>query len=522
MAATLSSCSVCFNPNTVNCQEEIPPPSGPLEAIAGDGTSLSFDWPAAPDDAGIGGYRLCLGSKPRTRTACKDFSAEVCSGGLCQVTIDGVDAGLSYNVRVFAELRGKDVCSDVAKDDAGIYVDTTPINGNFNDAQGITVSSDCDGGLSADGGLLTMAHQAPLLAGCITLARVGDDQWKNSTLDVEMRVFGPTFGGIVERVPSTDPQSQRTALLLQAGTGGSESVALVQRPNGGLDGPVATSVAPVSDGVWRAVHIAMADAGVSIAMGDIGATPPEILRWTDPIPAQGQLGFGIVGFFFQQCSAQFRNLRVRTNVELPSGGATSASWTFSGTGALNGVRRVGGAAAAGCPTGLNEAAGCAGACSPAAGSQCIEVMGSDSAVVDTPIGIDFRKPWHVKFKFAMPVGLDAFSNPAFLRTTITNPAANNGIATFAGMALLDVNGNLTQPVRVFERDSDTVGTLNRGEWNAAEMTFDATAGTYSLTLNGATHTGGSPAGLGEHLGALQFGGGTTLHAFFTDVEIAQP
>jgi hypothetical protein len=523
LAASLSSCSVCFNPQTVKCQDEIPAPTGPLEAIAGDNTSLSFDWPPAQDDAGIGGYRLCIGPKSNMMVGCRDFSAEVCQSGLCQVTLDGVDAGFSYNQRVYAQLFGKDVCGDVAKSDAGIYVDATPVNGNFNDATGISVLSDCDGGLVADGGLLTMVHQAPLLSGCITIATVGDDKWKNATLDVQMRVFGSTLGGLAVRVPSFDAQSQRTALLLQAGTGGSESVALTQRPNGGLDAPVATSVAPVSDGVWRNVHIAMVDAGFSVALGDLGATPPEILRWTDPIPVQGQLGFGIVSYFFQQSTAQFQNLRVRTNAELPTGGSTSQTWTFSGMGALAGVRLVGNAAAAGCPGGLPEAGGClGGTCSPSASSQCIEVMGNGAAVVDTPIGIDFSKPWHLKFKVAMPTGLDAFDKPAFARTTIANPAANNGLATFGGMSLLDINGNLTQPVRVFERDNDTVGTLQRGDWNSMEMTFDARLGTYSLTLNGATHMGGYPAGLGAHLGAIELGGGTTLHAFFTDLEIAQP
>jgi hypothetical protein len=523
IAASLSSCNVCFNPATVKCQEEIPPPTGPLEAIAGDNTSLSFDWPTAQDDAGIGGYRLCVGPKANLMVGCRDFSAEVCQSGLCQVTLNGVDAGFSYNQRVYAQLFGKDVCGDVAKEDAGLYVSATPINGNFNDGQGISLLSDCDGGFVADGGLLTLVHQAPLLSGCISIVTVGDDQWKNATIDVQMRVFGPTFGGVAMRVPSFDAQSQRTALLLQSGTNGTESVSLTQRPNGGLDAPVATSVSPVSDGVWREVHIAMVDAGFSVALGDLGGTPPEILRWTDPIPVQGQLGFGIVGYFFQQCTAQFQNLRVRTNAELPEGGATSQSWSFSGTGALDGVRRVGNAAAASCPGGLPEAGGClGGTCSPMPSSQCIEIMGGGAAVVDTPIGIDFSKPWHVKVKVAMPTGVDAFNNPAFLRTTIANPAANNGIQTFAGMSLLDINGNLTQPVRVFERDPDTVGTLQRGVWNSMEMTFDAKLGTYSLTLNGATHTGGYPAGLGEHLGAIELGGGNTLHAFFTDLEIAQP
>jgi hypothetical protein len=521
----LSSCSVLFDPAKVKCQQAPAVATGPLDGIAGDGTSLTFEWPAMPRDSGIGGYRVCIGADPNVTGPCRSLAPDRCDAGLCAVTFDGPDAGLKYNTRVFAKLFGLDACNDPSDPGAAPLVSLTPVNGNFLDKQGMTLLAACDAGVLVDGGGVLTLTEVDNVNSCISAIGVGDDLWRSSTLDVEVRTYGAALAGVAERVPVfNDPASQRVAVLLTPNTDSADAVAVSQRIPPGPDVAVATSVTTVPDGVWRALRVTAVDAGVSVSLGDVGMPPAEILRWTDPSPVAGSFGLALVGFGFGNVNvkADFRNLRIRTSATLPTGGPTSASWTFSGTTGLNGVRRSN-ATPMTCPT-YPAATGCASAsmCQPNPGSLCLELnpgfLRGSFASVDMPIGIDPAKPWHVKFKVGVPLAA-AVADAAFLRTT-TAPTDATGLNTFGGFALLDVHGDLATPLRAFQ--SDAVGTLSKEHWNLVELDVDPGHGMYTATLNGMSHAGGYPPLLGAHLGALELGGGGAFDAFYTDLEIAQP
>jgi hypothetical protein len=323
-----------------------------------------------------------------------------------------------------------------------------------------------------------------------------------------------------------DNDAQRLAVLLNPSTTSTQSVAVTRRLPSANDEIVATSTSPVSDGVWRAVRVSLLDGGMSVALGDPGSAPSEGLRWRDPTPVSGVFGVGLVGTLGADVSAQFRNLRVRTAATLPEGGPASATWSFSGGAALAGLR-LHRAMPVPCPA-LPAATACspASACQPNPGSQCLELPNQSFndtafATFDMPVGLDPSKGWHVKLKLALAMQLDVINNPAFLRTTIAhvNP---NALTAFTGQSLFDINGGLLQPVRMFEQDTATIGTLQRAQWNLFELDVDQTAGTYVARLNGGQFPGSYPAGLGPHLGGLTLGGGGDFHAFYTGLEIAQP
>jgi hypothetical protein len=523
----LSSCSILFDPSKVKCQVEPTVAPGPLDAIAGDGTSLTYEWPGMPPDAGVGGYQICTAHDMSAMAGCHHVGLEACDSGVCRFTLNTPDAGLAYNTRVWAKLLGENVCGNASNPALAPTVSITPVNGSFLDVQGMSRLTGCDAGIHADGGLLIIEQHVNGFSSCVSAAVLGDDLFENATLDVEMRTFASALAGVAARVPALDDQAQRLAVLLTPAPGAAESVAITRRPANDIDKPVATSVSAVSDGVWRALRVSLVDAGVSVALGDVGTTPSDVLRWTDPTPVAGQFGLALVGFGLVpvDVSAEFRNLRVRARAAIAQDGPTSAQWTFSGSNAFVGVRTVGMAGPATCPSAFVAAMSCpAGTCLPNAGSQCLQLDstgGNAFASVDMPVGIDPLKPWHVKFKFA-PALAGNVTNPNILRTTIA-PIGADALSSFSGQPLLDINGSLwTFPIRVFGMGTDTIGTVARGEWNVFELDFDAAAGTYVAKLNGMPHNGGYPAALGPHLGALQLGGAGDLHGFYSDLEIAQP
>lgn len=523
-----ASCSVLFDPDKVKpttCPAL--PGIGGLEAIAGEGTSLSWEWPAPPADAGaFKEWELCWGSVEGAPTSCRKIPFARCDGG-CSHRVDGVDAGFSYNKRVYAELVERDLCGN---EGAVSKASATPINGSFTDLQGITLSTTCDAGLHIDGSGTLLFDQQVTFGSCVSTAVMGDDQWRDSTIDLDVKVTGEIFAGVGTRV-STSATGPRVAMIMTPSLLSQTSTVLTRRTTGNFDVPVATSSQPVPDGVWQAMRLTSRRETVSLSYGARGNLK-ELLRWTDPDPVPGQLGLAFAAFSLGTVGGRLevKNLRVLTSAKLPPDDSTKTqSWNFNGATALSGLRVVGGnkVMTGPCPTGYLAPVGCA-SCGPNASSQCLElkVNGGDAMVTfDVPVGIDETQPWRAKFKFAAHLTENALA-PVLLRTGIAPPNAT-ATSAFGGFSLLDATGNnWSAPIRAFENTTDAVGTIVPGTWTAFEMLFDPAQGRFTVMRNGMQAANGSyPAGLGSHLGALTLGGGGAFHnmrGYFTDVEVSQP
>jgi hypothetical protein len=526
------SCTILFNPDKVplTCTGTPAPPQGPLQAIAGAGDTLAFEWPldVPPPDAG---YRLCYGLDNTVSAGCHDVGGEACDASTCTVSLNGADSGFAYNQRVFAQLSTRDGCHHLSDATLSPTVSATPINGTFEDNEGMTVITDCDAGFIADGGTLVMVGQAQGLTNCISAAAMGDDAWSDATFDFELRMVGNTLAGVTFRYAS-DNAGPRFAAIVTSATGSLESMAITRRDGAATnntDIPVATAIAPVSEGVWQSMRVSIQGSWVSIAIAPLGTPPVEVLRWhnlnTDSNTVyEGRLGVALASVLGQPAYAELRNLRVRTGVEIPDGGPTSAIWDFSGTHALDNLRVVAGnpmnAKLGSCPP---YDAGCPD-CAPDAGSACLELNATGltqaAASFDLPVGIDPAQSWRLRFKFAGAAG-DIPSNPRILRTTVGD---------FGNPPVLSMQGNgwISADVQAFS-SVDLGAKVRPGEWNAFELDFHPN-GTYSVTWNGnvaaSAQTIPSPPTIDPHLGALILGGsdllGSSVHGYYTDLSVSQP
>ncbi|MBK7862784.1 MAG: hypothetical protein IPJ65_30080 [Archangiaceae bacterium] len=529
LALSLSGCTCIFDPNRVMIAACSPlPDPAPLVAIVGDRTSVTWEWSAGTDAGPFKDWQLCWGNAVGATDTCEVFEPGKCGGdgGRCAFTLDGADAGLEFNKRVYARVVSRDLCS---KQSNPATASATPINGTFLDTQGITLEagSGCDAGLRPDGtGTMVFDEMGGLL--CVSTATMGDDAWGDHTIDLEVKVQGDTLGGVVLRAPS-GATSPRLGALVTASPGGNSSVIFTQRPSNKTDTPAATNRTPVAQNTWQAMRVSSRGEAVSMAVGPVGGPLAEVIRWKNPKPESlgtGHVGLVVAAFglFGSQGHLEARNLRVRTSAEIPEGGPTSDAWSFSGPMAQHALRLVGSAALVACPSTYAAEAGCSD-CLPDAGSQCLEVNGgSNFATVDVPIGVDYAKPWTMRFKFAPHATDLTVSDPSLLRTPQPAPM-HTDLETFTGAALIDVAGNnWTSAPRMFKSATDTLGApMTRGQWTRFELTFNAGAGTYSVKRNGAqVRSGAYPAELAAHLGALMLGGGGNVHGYFTDVEISQP
>src|SRR5690606_28751619 len=108
------------------------------------------------------------------------------------------------------------------------------------------------------------------------------------------------------------------------------------------------------------------------------------------------------------------------------------------------VRRVGNALLGSCPA----LPGACATCAPDAGAQCFEVTGNAQGTVEVPIGLDYERPWRVRFRYAADSNGVA-TNPQVLRTTVA--ASSDG---FGGFAIIDSAGlNWAGPLRMFREDA---------------------------------------------------------------------
>jgi len=508
-ALIASGCTCLFAPNRVKIPCD-PPVAPPLDVVAGDGTSLTFEWPVDPSRDDITEWELCWGA-----TACKKVQPRACDGGLCSVTIDGADGGFQYNQRVQARVTMKNACGDVS---APATASSTPLNGSFRDTQGIELISGCDAGIKIlVPGELTLDQQGFL---CISTAMMGDEQWRDATLDLEVRVPADGFAGFgVRAARDGGSAAARNGIVVSPAPGAQASAFITRRAvlgaDNGADVVAASAVPLVRGNDWEAMRVSMAGEWFSVSLGDDATKLREVMRWRDrtsPTPS-GRLGVALATTLGGS-RIDVRNLRVRTSVTIPDGGPSSDSWSFTGADPAHGIRMVGNnAGVVMCPGYLAAP----GASAPDGGG-CLQVMGGSSATVEVPIGLDFNRPWRVSFKFgAGPVA----NNPSLLRTTVVgpNPNALNG---FAGFGIIDVPGlNWNQELRAFEQPTDTLGMLTPMTWNTFEVIFNPGTNGYTIRRNGMlARAGTQPASWAQHLGALVLGGGT-LNAHYADLEISQ-
>jgi predicted ribosomally synthesized peptide with SipW-like signal peptide len=511
----VGGCSVFFNPDNVHptmCSQ----PAVTLEAVVGDGTSLTWQWPNGADAGPFKDWQLCWGASANVTDTCKTIPYGSCDPGTCGYTL-GADAGLVYNKRLYGTLVAHDLCQGSTPQ---ATASATPINGSFLDTEGITLLAGCDAGLRTDGGgTLAFDESAGLL--CISTAMMGDEAWEDFTMELEVKVTGDTLGGVAFRAPS-GTSSPRNGALITASPNQVATVWVTQRPSNGEDAPVATSVAAIAQNTWHTMRVSALQKQVSVEVAISGQPLREVVRWTDSTqgPTQtGPLGLVLAAALFAQGHGEFRNLRVRTGAAIPDGGPARDGWTFTGVGPS--LRLVGGVLTP-CPAYLPEN-GCS-VCAPDAGSQCLEIN-NDAASLEVPIGVDYDKPWAVRFKFAPHLTDLTVLNPSLLRTTQPPVMRMAAETAFSGMPLIDVTGaNWSTSPRMFRTDTESLGPpLTKGQWTAFEVTFDAHTLTYAVKRNGAqVRSGAYPAMLAPHLGALVLGGGGNTHGYFTDVEVVQP
>jgi hypothetical protein len=297
-----------------------------------------------------------------------------------------------------------------------------------------------------------------------------------------------------------------------------------RRDPNGADLPVATAVPLVRDATWTAMRVSMVDRWISMELGPTKNELREVIRWQGPNDRvdAGQLGLAIASgglIFTFPARVEVKNLRVHTRAVIPDGGSTRDAWNFAGVDALHAVKQLGTTAVAACPA----YPGACATCVPDAGSACLEMTGNSQASIDVPIGLDYGKPWKVKFKFAADVTGTA-TNPSILRTTVVGPAPGPFDA-FAGFALIDSPGfNWNQPLRAWQDNNQGLGPLDAGVWSSFELLINnnPTDSTYTLHRNGVlVRTDRPPPTLSPHLGALVLGGGGGFHGYFTELEISQ-
>ncbi len=499
-----SGCTCLFNPDRVAlpCEPPVPPP---LDIVAGDGTSLTFEWPRDPARTDITEYELCWGA-----TSCRKVQPRACDAGLCSASVDGADAGFQYNQRVEARVTMKNLCGDVS---APSTASATPLNGSFRDTQGIELLTPCDAGMRVlVPGELTLDQTSFFT--CISTAMMGDERWRDGTLNLEIRVTGDAYGGLAVRaVRDGGDSAPRNGIILTGSQAGQASMYITRRVPNGADVAAASAVPFVRNNDWEAMRVSLSGDWVSVEIGDDATKLREVMRWRDRSSAPaGRIGVALATIL-GGARIDLRNLRVRTSVTIPDGGATRDSWTFAGADPLHAIRPVGGGVAqVPCPP---ADAGCA-TCLPTNG--CISVMNNSQATVEVPIGLDYDRPWRVKFKLlADPVA----ANPSVLRTTVAGPNPN-GFSGFGGFGIIDAQGvNWNQDLRAFEVATDSLGPLAPGTWSAFEVAFNPSNNGYSIFRNGMLQRGGTlPMPWTQHLGALVLGGGS-VRGHFADLEISQ-
>ncbi|MBL8954277.1 MAG: hypothetical protein JNK82_26095 [Myxococcaceae bacterium] len=499
-----SGCTCLFNPDRVGlpCDPVVPPP---LDIVAGEGTSLTFEWPRDPARDDITEYELCWGA-----TSCRKVQPRTCDAGQCATRVDGPDAGFRYNERVEARVTMKNQCGDVS---APSTASATPLNGTFIDTQGIEVISRCDAGIRVlSPGELTFDQNAFL---CVSTAMMGDEQWRDATIDLEVRIAqGDALGGIgVRAVRDGGDTAPRNGVIVTASPNGSASAYLTRRvalnATDGTDVIAATAVPFVRGNDWEAMRVSVAGEWFSVELGDDTLSRREVMRWRDrSTPRPGRVGVAL-GTIFGGGRIDVRNLRVRTSASIPDGGSDRDLFTFSGANPLRGIRPVG--------NGVTPAA-CPPFTGPAPDAGCLEVTMNGTATVEAPIGLDYNKPWRVRFKYGAEL---AANGPSILRTTVVAPTPA-GLNGFSGFSLIDAAGvNWALPLRAFEDNANGLGTLTPGTWNVFEVAFAPGSNDYTISRNGmVARSGKQPPGLSQHLGALQLGGGAQ-RGYFADVEILQ-
>ena len=89
----LTGCSILFDPDKVKKDTCEALPDTPLDIIAGDGTSLTFEWPSPAERPDLKEYKLCWSGRDADAGTCATVPYRTCSdGGPCAFTVDGRDA----------------------------------------------------------------------------------------------------------------------------------------------------------------------------------------------------------------------------------------------------------------------------------------------------------------------------------------------------------------------------------------------------------------------------------------------
>jgi hypothetical protein len=480
------------------CVACTPAPSS-LEAVVGPTSGgIQLLWPdvdaGTRESARITTYRVYSSVLPQAM----EIARAACDAGVCTALVPG----LLNNTRYSFQVRSVDLYQN--ESDAGLApsVSATPINGTGASIDGWTLGNPCAHGFIADGGVFEI--DTDLL--CITTAYAGDGLWSDYTLDVDLNISPGAFnastvtGGPIlwSDGGSSSPVLSATALPCAAQLDASSDFRLGFTPLAG-----AVECAPLQ--AWFPVRV-VAQANLASYQVGVGGGPlQEVARFRYPFPgATGRIGLG-AGAFALGGAVQFRNLRVSTRPQLPTGGPTSLHLDFASIPSTAHVLGTGTTHSGGCPT-LTGADGCdAGEC-PAPGAGCLFVSVSDGGeaglAFDLPVGIDPGQSYEVRFGYAplAPAG-----QPDILR----DPSADL-LATGDGGVLMWLGQALNAGAAV-------------GQWNAVDVLVAPDAGTVSLRWNG------QPAVVGLislDAGTLDLtplilgtGGGPPMNGVYTPVDV---
>ena len=494
------------------CEATCTPLTNPTSLIVTsrpDGTSLDWTFSTV---ANAKAYRLCTSVSAGTPT-CVTIDPASCSASTCSTQTTGHPT----KVQVFGQVQALNACDALSPE--AMAARSTGFTQRTSDLTSWSSESSCMPMPSVSGDVLAVEQSAL----CNGFAVFADEQWRSGTFEVELRpagVLGPNaMGGLV-----FSSGTRRVGVLAGAQTAPVQegTTLLRESRSNGLWQFLATSSAMLVPDQWNRLRVVVKGELWSVSVARPNEPMREVLRYHDSAStnAAWRPGLHVLTPGLLAGRMEFRNLTTSSADDLPPTGPSSASWTFSTSGAQPPVRPTGNAGAQlryePCPA-FPAATACTAQtmCLPASGGTCARVskgaLSGGTLAFELPTGLDTRQPWNLRFRFA-PAADGGFSPGATLAFSSQGKLLESENALDGGVRGL--GGRWGQPLF-----ADT--------WNVVDYRFDPTAMTWSARLNGLLAMPASarfpPAGWDKHVGAVVIGGKDfdSVELWLSDLSISQ-